>query len=168
MVVVLGKGSVVSARRSGGEPWQTPDRLGRLWQDFSNAVDPLGHDVRTALHRLCVDDIWSFDGPAWLNRLINSQRAHQDWEVSGELARAGDRDTLRNAVQALIALAIDRGKAGRIVPDTPPAAEVPTVPEPDEPELPPIRVDPAFLDEKGHMRPWPEVAAIIRERNATG
>jgi hypothetical protein len=145
------------------------DGLGVLWKAFSAIVDPMGHEVREALHKLCVDDMWFAEGPDWLDRCINTARAGRNGgirAVSGALARKSDEARLRLAVTALVALARGgaREKPTKIHPfsagpdEILPSAAVDTGAPP-----PPLKdVDPRFLDENGFMKPWADIAAILR------
>ena len=165
---MLGRGSVAFASK---DPQQIKDAAGRRWQAYSEIVDPLGHAIRTALHRLCVDDIWSLDGPPWLDRLINEARVVKRCQgsamepIAGALPTRTDRETLRLAIFALVKLANGDGRQRQAPAPRP-------TPPPGPPEafaaiLPPLKpVDPDFLDERGHMKPWADIADVIRSRAA--
>jgi hypothetical protein len=131
----------------------------RRWKRLSDMIQPLGPPVRTALHRLCVDDIWFLEGPDWLTRLINARRVANGLPIVGELPRRGDARLIELALAGLAALAIgSRAQATR--PSATAAIEQQEVTE----AAPPAAIDPAFLDENGLMRPWEEVCDIIRSR----
>lgn len=146
------------------------DGLGMLWRAFSAIVDPLGHEVRDALHRLCVNDMWFSEGPDWLDRLIALARAGRGEAVAGELARRGDEARLRLAVGALAALA--RGGVREKPTREHPFQTGPKLVDRDGVELGEAEpadarmtlkdVDPRFLDEKGYMKAWADIAAILR------
>jgi hypothetical protein len=82
---------------------------------FENILAHLGHDVRRCLQKLCVDDIWT-DGPAWLDRCIQSHRAAKIAKgqpsdpVTGATARGYDLETLDHAITGLKALVMGVGR----------------------------------------------------------
>lgn len=86
------------------------------WVSFERTLAPLGGEVRRCLQKLCVDEIWWIEGPAWLERCINSHRqarlarGERCDPVNGHLARGYDTDTLANAIAALRALAVGVGR----------------------------------------------------------
>lgn len=165
---MLGRGSVAFASK---DPQQIRDAAGRRWQAFSEIVDPMGHAIRTALHRLCVDDIWSLDGPTWLDRLINASRVMKRAQgsamepIAGALPTRSDRETLRLAILALVKLANGDGRQRKA--PTPHPFLATEVIEAEQPPAAPLKpVDPDFLDEQGRMKPWADIADVIRARAA--
>jgi hypothetical protein len=137
------------------------DGLGLLWKAFSAIVDPMGHQVREALHRLCVDDMWFAEGPDWLDRIINTARAARGEAVAGELRAGGGRRRLRLAVSALVALA--RGGArqaqarrsirSRRIRNRPIVKSHRARRRSRRPMSTSATIDPRFFNEKGYMRP---------------
>lgn len=83
---------------------------------FDNILISAGHPIRRSVQALCVDEIWFLDGPAWLDRCINSHRAAkvERGEVSdqpyGDGARRADIATLTYAIAGLKALAGGLGR----------------------------------------------------------
>lgn len=79
---------------------------------FDNMLTSAGHKVRKAVQALCTDEIWFLQGPVWLDRCINSQRAAKikrgepSEHPFGETARPSDRQTLSLAITGLKALAV--------------------------------------------------------------
>lgn len=135
------------------------DGLGLLWKTFSAIVDPMGREVREALHRLCVNDMWFAEGPDWLDRIIRTRQAARGEGVAGELAMASDLSRLRLALSALVALA--RGGAAKRPAERAHPFEAGPV-EAVAPPPPLADIDPRFFDKKGYMRPWADIAAILR------
>jgi hypothetical protein len=149
------------------------DPLGVRWQVLSSIVDPMGHDARMALQRLCVDDMWFEEGPDWLDRLINEARARRGEAVVGMLPGHYDRRTMRLALAGLVALA--KGTRMEKPRRAHPFNEGPALVDRDGVELEEAEaagalsvlgpVDPEFLADDGvNWKPWPEIADIIRSR----
>jgi hypothetical protein len=78
---------------------------------FDSTLTSAGHKVRKAVQALCTDEIWFLQGPLWLDRCINSQRAAKikrgepTEHPFGDTARPGDLETLSFAIAGLKALA---------------------------------------------------------------
>lgn len=88
----------------------------KRFDKFENALLPLGHEVRKCLQKLCADDIWWSNGPAWLDRCINSHRqgrrdrGEKSDPPFGDMARGCDLDILNRAISGLCALATGVGR----------------------------------------------------------
>lgn len=167
---MLGRGSVAFASK---DPEQVRDAAGKRWQAYSAIVDPMGFAIRTALHRLCVDDIWSLDGPAWLDRVINTHRAVKRLNdgdtlhssATDELSRRGDTETLRLAILALVKLA-NGDRWQRQAAQAKPAPTAPSEPLLVSETAPLKPIDPDFLDNSFRMRSLAEIAETLRARIA--
>lgn len=146
------------------------DALGAQWKALSAIVDAMGHDVRTALQRLCVDGMWFEEGPDWLDRLINEARAKRGDQVAGMMAGFADHRTLRLACSALVALAkgtrADKPRRAHPFNEGPALVDGFVEPRPETGTPTVLRpVDPDFIAEDGvNWKPWPEIADIIRAR----
>jgi hypothetical protein len=158
-MVALGSVRLVGAGR---------DTLGMLFKVYCQIVDGMGRATRTALDRLCVNDMWFAEGPDWLDRLINTARLARDAKAAivGTLARGEDAETMRLALAALVALA--RGGAGTGVTyraDRQLEVEKHTAGVYAD-EAPDLALDAEFFDERGYMLPWDQIRDIVLDRIA--
>lgn len=161
-------------RSAAGGDHTAPDPGGIRFKILDDAVTNAGRPARDALHSLVIAHFWFPDeDPAWLARLITQRRQAEHGRrakkgedvgpaIVGELPFPQDRAKLELAVLAILAIVAGTGR-GRIERQAPPSlAELTRPAEIEATPLPPI--DPAFLDDAGRMRPWADVAEVIRER----
>lgn len=141
---------------------------GHRWERFEQMIALLGSPVRVALQRLCVDDMWFSQGPDWLDRLINDRRAK---------AKAGDDDpviTARAKDHETMALAVSGLRA--LVEGTEPERKRRAIRKTASPELEAwreigtravtTRVPAEFIDDRGYLKDWSEIASILRGEEA--
>jgi hypothetical protein len=146
------------------------DTLGTLFKAYGAILDGMGRNVRAALDRLCVDDMWFSEGPDWLDRLIRTRRLARDPKtvIVGELARKDDERTMELALRALVALARGGASTGvRYSADRPLQAEAGSGGVYAD-EAPEMALDAEFMDDRGYMRPWEEIREIVLQRIAEG
>ena len=95
-----------SVANDGGE-----DRPGERFRILDVLVRDAGRDAADALEDLTVNAWWFPDSDKpWIARLIDSKLADRSVPAPGEGARAGDRERIAAACQALLAMAEGRGR----------------------------------------------------------
>ena len=82
------------------------DKPGERFMRLDHLARSVGREAADAMHGLCVNEWWfPDDNKPWVDRLINTQFLKAGAQVAGEIERVGDRELLRLAVDALVAMA---------------------------------------------------------------
>ena len=90
------------------------DPGGEVFRRLDMAVRGAGRASYRAVQALVVDSYWFPErNPSWLDRLINGRLSAQGQSGAGALPFPGDDDTLRLAVEGLLALVRGGGRSRR-------------------------------------------------------
>jgi hypothetical protein len=82
------------------------DKPGERFMKLDKLARSAGREASDAMHSLCVNEWWfPDDNQPWVDRLIKTAFLKAGAQVAGEIERRGDRELLKLAVDALVAMA---------------------------------------------------------------